>query len=225
MKKSKGLSVRQQDILRYMDQYMGEHGYPPTIREIGAATHINSTSVVNYNLNKLVQAGYLERRDKVSRGMRLTRRSGSRTADSLLQVPMAGRIVASAPVEAYADGSGDTLEVTAATLGNNPPDAVFALTVQGDSMIDAMIADGDIVLLRRADTAANGDLVAVWLADEEATTLKRFYHEGERVRLQPENPTMDPIYVDAAHCRVQGVVVAVIRHSHQVARGPRLPSP
>lgn len=212
MKKSKGLSPRQQDILRYMDRYMNEHGYPPTIREIGAATHINSTSVVNYNLNKLAQAGYIERRDRVSRGMRLTKWRSA--ADSLLRVPLAGSIVASAPVEAYADGSGATLEVTAATLGNNPPDEVFALTVQGDSMIDAMIADGDIVLLRRADTAANGDLVAVWLPDEEATTLKRFYHEGQRVRLQPENPTMDPIHVDAARCRVQGVVVAVIRHSH-----------
>ncbi len=211
MKEFKGLSARQQDILSYMDRYMGEHGYPPTIREIGAATHINSTSVVNYNLNKLVQAGLLERRDKVSRGMRLVNWRG---ADNLLRVPLAGRIVASAPVEAYADGSGDTLEVAPATLGSHPPGEVFALTVQGDSMIDAMIADGDIVLLRRADTAANGDLVAVWLADEETTTLKRFYHEGERVRLQPENPFMDPIHVDAAQCRVQGVVVAVIRHSH-----------
>ncbi|MDD9955748.1 MAG: transcriptional repressor LexA [Anaerolineaceae bacterium] len=212
MTKRKGLSARQQHILRYMDQYMGEHGYPPTIREIGAATHINSTSVVNYNLNKLVQAGYLERRDRVSRGMRLVK--WGRAADNLLRVPLAGRIVASAPVEAYADGSGDMLDVAPATLGNNPPGEVFALRVQGDSMIDAMIADGDIVLLRRADTAQNGELVAVWLADEEATTLKRFYHEGQRVRLQPENPTMDPIYVDAAQCRVQGVVVAVIRHSH-----------
>ncbi len=212
MTKRKGLSARQQHILRYMDQYMGEHGYPPTIREIGAATHINSTSVVNYNLNKLVQAGYLERRDRVSRGMRLVK--WGRANDNLLRVPLAGRIVASAPVEAYADGSGDMLDVAPATLGNTPPGEVFALTVQGDSMIDAMIADGDIVLLRRADTASNGDLVAVWLANEEATTLKRFYHEGERVRLQPENPTMDPIYVDAAQCRVQGVVVAVIRHSH-----------
>ncbi len=211
MKKSKGLSARQKDILRYMDYYMTTHGFPPTIREIGAATHINSTSVVNYNLNKLVQAGHLERRGKVSRGMRLT---NWRAGDGLLRVPLAGRIVASAPVEAWADGSGNTLEVAPAMLGNNPPTEVFALTVQGDSMIDAMIADGDIVLLRRVETAANGELVAVWLADEETTTLKRFFLEGERVRLQPENPTMDPIYVDAAQCRVQGKVVAVIRHSH-----------
>ncbi len=210
MKAAKGLSARQQDILSYMDHYMTEHGYPPTIREIGAATRINSTSVVNYNLNKLVKAGHLERRGRVSRGMRLLNWSG----DGLLRVPLAGSIVASAPVEAYADGSGNTLEVAPATLGNNPPAEVFALTVQGDSMIDAMIADGDIVLLRRVETASNGDLVAVWLADEEATTLKRFFHEGDRVRLQPENPTMDPIYVDAAQCRVQGKVVAVIRHSH-----------
>ena len=216
MKRLTGLSARQQDILQYMGRYMDEHGYPPTIREIGAATQIRSTSVVNYNLNKLAEAGYLERRDKVSRGMRLiNRRGGGRSAgEGLLHVPLAGRIVASAPVEAYADGSGDTLEVAPAMLGNHPPAEVFALTVQGDSMIDAMIADGDIVLLRRAETAVNGDLVAVWLPDEEATTLKRIYHEGERVRLQPENPTMGPIYVDAARCHVQGKVVAVIRHSH-----------
>jgi len=215
-KRTAGLSERQEDILRYMDDYMDEHGFPPTIREIGAATRINSTSVVNYNLNKLVQAGLLERRDKVSRGMRLINWRGARSGPGagLLHIPLAGRIVASAPVSAWADGSGETLEIAPATLGKHPPDEVFALTVQGDSMIDAMIADGDIVLLRRVEHADNGDLVAVWLPDEEATTLKRIYHEGERVRLQPENPTMGPIHVDADRCQVQGKVVAVIRHSH-----------
>lgn len=216
MKDFNKLSKRQQNILRYMDGYMADNGYPPTIREIGLATDINSTSVVNYNLNKLVQAGYLERSGQVARGIRLVGDIPGRSkktvsvGNSFVPVPMAGKIVASEPVPAYSD-NGDVIEVTPAMLGNASADDVFALTVDGDSMIDAMIADGDIVLLRRATTANNGDMVAVWLDEREETTLKRFYRESDRIRLQPANPTMKPIYVDPAHCHVQGKVVSVIR--------------
>ena len=96
-------------------------------------------------------------------------------------------------------------------LGNADSHEVFALTVKGNSMIDAMIADGDIVLLRQTSTANNGDMVAVWLDEREETTLKRFYRENDMIRLQPENPTMQPIYVNAEHCQIQGRVVSVIR--------------
>jgi repressor LexA len=221
MKDFNKLSKRQRHILIYMEEYVREHGFPPTIREIGNATGINSTSVVNYNLNKLVQAGYLERSGRVSRGMRLVgdlpgqEEKAVRVSSAPLAVPLVGYIVAGEPVPAFDASAGDAIEVTPAMLGNADAAEVFALRVKGDSMIDAMIADGDIVLLRRTSTARNGDMVAVWLAERGETTLKRFYLEQNQVRLQPENPTMQPIYVDPAHCQVQGKVVSVIRPYRQ----------
>ena len=217
MKDFNKLSKRQQKILQYMETYVHEHGYPPTIREIGLATDINSTSVVNYNLNKLVQAGYLERSGRKSRGIRVVGEVPSKDGKKRvkvshlpLSIPLVGQIVAGEPVPAF-EANGDYVEVTPTMLGNTDPNDVYALRVKGNSMIDAMIADGDIVLLRRASTANNGDMVAVWLDEREETTLKRFYLENDRVRLQPENPTMSPIYVDPASCRIQGKVVSVIR--------------
>ena len=216
MKDFNKLSKRQQNILRYMDRYMEDKGFPPTIREIGTATDINSTSVVNYNLNKLVQAGYLERSGRVSRGIRLVgdlpgkRKKTVKVSEEFFHVPMVGQIVAGEPMPAF-EGNGDNIEVTPAMLGSASPDEVYALTVDGDSMIDAMIADGDIVLLRHVNTANNGDMVAVWLDEREETTLKRFYKENDRIRLQPANPTMEAIYVDPDHCHIQGKVVSVIR--------------
>lgn len=220
MKDFNKLSKRQKHILTYMEQYIEQNGYPPTIREIGLATGINSTSVVNYNLNKLVQAGYLERSDRVSRGMRLTtavpggKKSKSKTVQlsaSAVSVPMSGKIVAGEPVPAYDADASETIEVTPAMLGRADSKDVFALRVNGDSMMDAMIADGDIVLLRRQETANNGDMVAVWITSREETTLKHFYNEGERIRLQPANPYLEPIYVDPTDCQVQGKVVSVLR--------------
>ncbi len=214
------LSKRQQAILKFMDRYIGKHGYPPTIREIGEATEINSTSVVNYNLNKLVKAGYLERSDRVSRGMRLiaevpgSKKSPRKTisiSEQAIQIPIVGKIVAGEPVQAWTDGGDDFVEVTPMLLGKARSEKVFALEVNGDSMIDAMIADGDIVILQQQETAQNGDMVAVWLDDRGETTLKYYYADEGRVRLQPANPNYEPIMVDAGHCQVQGKVVSVIR--------------
>jgi len=217
------LSERQRHIMRFMETYLETQGFPPTIREIGEATGINSTSVVNYNLNKLVDAGYLERASAKSRGIRLKNPNGSKTkpktvvpSQNITRLPIRGQIVASAPVmipddvERYDEN--DMIEVSMSLLGGIDPADVFALRVKGDSMIDAMIADGDIVVFRRQNIAENGEMVAVWLDERGETTLKRFFHEGERVRLQPEHPTMKPIYVDPAHVQVQGRVLSVIRH-------------
>lgn len=217
------LSRRQQNILKFMARYMEQHGYPPTIREIGEATDINSTSVVNYNLNKLVRAGYLERSDRVSRGMRLT--GGIPGVDTTpvrmmeaarALVPLVGQIVASEPVEVpdeagYYYDEDDMIEVPPMLLEGLDPAQVFALRVKGDSMVDAMIGDGDIVIMRKVETARNGEMVAVWLTERGETTLKHFYSEGEQVRLQPAHPMMDPIYVPARHCQVRGKVLSVIR--------------
>lgn len=217
MKDFNKLSRRQKNILNYMDEYIRVHGYPPTIREIGNATDINSTSVVNYNLNKLVQAGYLERSDRVSRGMRLIAPIPGREQKKVvhlssvaLQVPLAGSIVAGDPLPAF-ENSDDFIEITPAMLGGTDTNDVFALRVNGESMIDAMIADGDIVILRKQQIANRGDMVAVWLDERGETTLKYYYPEADQVRLQPANPYLDPIYVPAEHCHIQGRVVSVLR--------------
>jgi len=205
-----------------MEQYVERHGFPPTIREIGQATSINSTSVVNYNLNKLVQAGYLSRSGRVSRGIRLVRGAPGedgvggmvRPITSVLHVPTYGHIVASEPVSVPEDVghyAQDTIEVPPWMLRGVDLSEVFALRVKGDSMIDAMIRQGDIVLLRNQQVANNGDMVAVWLLDPGETTLKYFFDEGSRIRLQPAHPTMKPIYVDPSNVQVQGKVLSVIR--------------
>ncbi|MBI5668350.1 MAG: transcriptional repressor LexA [Chloroflexi bacterium] len=223
MKDFSKLSERQRNILRYMEKYMSENGFPPTIRQIGEATGINSTSVVNYNLNKLVQAGYLSRSSHVARGLRLTQpvpggdgkksgRMAVQAAYNSVQVPLYGNIYASEPVPVPEDiYPEDQVEVPPALLGGVDPSEAYALRVKGDSMVDAMIREGDVVILRSQQTANNGDMVAVWLEDRSETTLKYFFKEGSRIRLQPAHPHMQPIYVDPATCRVRGKVLSIIR--------------
>jgi repressor LexA len=227
MKDFNKLSERQRNILRFMEKYIETYGFPPSIREIGEATGTNSTSVVNYNLNKLVTAGYLVRSSQKSRGLRLVKpmtngdKQGAlhvQAALSVLRVPMVGQIVASEPVQVpddvgYYYGEDDMIEVTPSLLQGVDPAEVFALRVKGDSMIDAMIADGDVVLFRKQPTANNGDMVAVWLNERGETTLKRFFDEGTRIRLQPAHPTMKPIFVDPGHVTIQGKVLSVIRQA------------
>lgn len=225
MKEFNKLSERQRNMLRYIEKYTEDNGFPPTIRQIGENTGINSTSVVNYNLNKLVQAGYLMRSQHVSRGLRLTgpvpggsKKSSKvpvQAAVTALRVPVIGHIFASAPVPVPDDYSYDEdsmVEVTSAMLGGSDPAQTFALRVKGDSMMDAMIREGDIVIFRKQETAKNGDMVAVWLTDRSETTLKYFYNEGQRIRLQPAHPHMEPIYVEPRQCRIEGRVLSVIRH-------------
>jgi len=211
-----GLSNRQEKILDFVKSFTLSNGYPPTIREIGKAVNISSTSVVNYNLDALQRSGFIYRDRTVSRGIRLveglTELTGAR---NLIKVPLLGRIAAGAPIEvpegAY-DSDVDTVEISRDFVPDG--EDIYALKVQGTSMIDAFINDGDIVVMRHTTTANNGDMVAAWLTDQEETTLKRFYHEGNRVRLQPENQTMDPIYVDSDKVEVQGRVMTVIRQVH-----------
>lgn len=220
MKDRSKLSERQRNILRFMEAYIENNGFPPTIREIGEATDINSTSVVNYNLNKLVQAGFLTRVSSKSRGLRLVEHEQRRqmqvlAAAKIVNIPVVGKIVAGEPVavppaDEYA-ADGNVFEVTEGLIGSIDPSEVFALQVHGDSMIDAMIDEGDIILLRRQQTAKDGDMVAAYLDEREETTLKYFYNEGEMIRLQPAHPTMDPVYVSAEHCHIQGKVLSVIR--------------
>ncbi len=223
MKKGK-LSERQSAILVFIQDQVSANGFPPTIRQIGEACGIASTSVVNYNLNKLATSGYLTRTKGQSRGLRLTRQALALhetpmklAVDGMLSVPRVGRIVASAPVPHPGDDFGyyydteDLIEVPRRLINAADMAQLYALTVSGHSMIDAMIDDGDTVILKRQSVAENGDMVAVWLSDKNETTLKRFFDEGERVRLQPANPTMDPIYVPKDKVEIQGRVLAVMR--------------
>jgi repressor LexA len=220
MKGTSTLSTRQRRILAVIRDFTAEYGYPPTIRQIGEAVGISSTSVVSYNLTVLQRKGYLTRDRDVSRGLRLVEDQegddlAERTEVTAVAVPLLGAIAAGEPIPIP---DGDFAQIDADTL-NLPTDlvpdteGVYALEVRGTSMIDALINDGDIVIMRHQETAENGDMVAAWLKDEKATTLKRVYWERERslVRLQPANPLMDPIYVHPDDLEIQGKVIGVIR--------------
>jgi repressor LexA len=210
------LSEKQQAILDYIRSFIRKNEYPPSIREIMNTLGISSTSVVNYNLNALVREGYITRHKELARGIRLVDGSSlQQAAQNLVRVPVLGRIVAGDPVP-VPEGAFDPSQYVELTRDFvSEEDDIYALEVSGESMIDALINDGDIVVMKHQQTARNGDMVAVWLKDEKETTLKRFYHEGKRVRLQPANPSMEPIYTAPANVEIQGKVIMVIR---QVAR-------
>ena len=207
------LSDRQKRILTAIEQSLETRGFPPTVREICDVAGISSTSVVNYNLKRLEEKGYLVRKPEVSRGIRLLGDLALKVSDSLIRVPLLGRIAAGAPLPVPdGDFSPFAEETLALTRDLVPEEAgIYALEVRGDSMIDALINDGDLVVMKHQTVADNGDLVAVWLRDERETTLKRFYREGDRVRLQPANPSMQPIYAHPANVEIQGKVLLVIR--------------
>ncbi len=212
MARKKKLSERQKGILQFIQKHLNDYGFPPTIREIGQAVGISSTSVVNYNLNRLQERGYLTREKDVSRGLRLAD-EGTRfgTLGGLLRIQKAGYIAAGVPIEIEKNvfGEEDAIELTRDLLPQH--DKLFALEVRGDSMIDAMVNDGDIVIMRQQYEARNGDMVAARLTDRDETTLKYFFKEANQVRLQPANPEMDPIFVDPAVVQIQGKVLMVVR--------------
>lgn len=202
------LSERQQGMLTFIERHIRQSGRPPTIREMGRAVGISSTSVVDYNLQVLEKRGLVERDREVSRGIRLV---GEGTPEgNVVSVPLMGVIAAGEPIPVPEDGPvGESIELTREILKQE--EGIYALEVKGDSMIDALIHDGDIVVMKHQNEASNGDMVAVWIKDREETTLKRFYRENDRVRLQPANPLMDPIYLHPRDVEIQGKVMVVIR--------------
>jgi repressor LexA len=183
---------------------MGEHGRPPTVREIGIAVGISSTSVVDYNLRVLERDGHLRRERELSRGIELADRGAPPS------IPVMGLIAAGQPIEAVTDPD-DTVEVAQRFVDQG----CFALRVKGKSMIEDHIDDGDVVVIKPQDTADNGEIVVALLTDGASTqgeaTLKRVYRDGSRIRLQPANAEMAPIFVDPESLRIQGKVVSVIR--------------
>lgn len=210
---TKKLSERQERIVEFLQAFITKNRFPPTIREIGEEVGISSTSVVKYNLDILERRGLIERDREISRGIRLAGELAERLAE-VVHVPLLGRIAAGVPIPVPdADFSPFGYDTTIELTRDIVKDAndIYALEVQGDSMVDALIHDGDVVLMRHQRQVENGELAAVWLRDREETTLKRFYLEGSQVRLQPANPTMGPMYHLASNVEVMGKVVCVIR--------------
>lgn len=208
----KTLSAKQRRIISFIYDYLQDKGYPPSIRDIARGCQISSTSVVAYNLDRLKEAGYIRRHSDISRGIELL--NGPQSSRKLVYVPIVGTIAAGEPIPVPASDTGniipnDGLEVSE-ELTRGMRD-IYALRVQGDSMVDALIKDGDIVLMDYVNSAEEGEMVAVWLRKEQEVTLKKFFAEPDRIRLEPANSQMRPIYTSPDNVEIQGRVVAVIR--------------
>lgn len=240
VRKSDGLSKRHELILKFLAGFQDENGYSPSIREIGESIDVKSTSLVDYYLKQLEEKGYISREQHISRSICLLKdiapkksvvdrvANGIKEAGSyveeLLSVPVVGRIVASEPIPMPSSDIGyfdseSSIDIARSLLpAKEKVEDLFALEVQGDSMIDAMVNDGDIVIMKRTQEANNGEMVAVWLDDKDQTTLKYFFKENKGIRLQPANPNMDAIMVEnPASLRIMGKVVMVIRQMHGMA--------
>jgi repressor LexA len=208
----KKLSERQKNILKYIEDYVDERGYPPSIREIGDKVGISSTSVVDYNLRVLEREGRIRRDREVSRGLELVGAGGrgQRQAHTrVLRIPIVGRIAAGLPIEAIEDPD----EYVELPVGSVPSES-YALRVRGTSMIEDHIDDGDLVVVQPQPSVDNGDIAVAIINDATengGATLKRFYLEGDTVRLQPRNPEMQPILVPVDQVQVRGKVVKLLR--------------
>ena len=208
------LPRRRQEILVFIQEFIAENGIPPTVRDVQKACNISSTSVVDYNLRILDRDGYLNRRPDVARGIELLDESGQPVSNAP-RVQIIGRIAAGLPIpvfsteDAASSAEFDTVEVSPDLTRRHG--RLFGLTVTGTSMVDALIDDGDVVIVKPTREATNGEMVVAWLKKEEEATLKKFYLEGDRVRLQPANSQMSPIYSDADNVEIHGKVVAVLR--------------
>jgi repressor LexA len=206
----KSLSPKQERIINFVTEFLSDKGYPPTIRDIAAGCGISSTSVVAYNLNKLEQAGYIRRHSDISRGIKFL--TPQKKGGKLVYIPIVGVIAAGEPIPVPDTGNiapNEGLEVSEELVRGKQD--IYALRVRGDSMMDALIGEGDIVLMDHVGSAENGDMVAVWLKEEQEVTLKRFFAETNRIRLEPANRQMKPIYTTPDNVEIQGRVVAVIR--------------
>jgi len=203
------LTARQQEIWNYLVEYVDQHGYPPTVREIGEHVGLASPSTVHAHLANLERAGLLHRDPTKPRALELIGRERREPTDrdeaAVVRLPLLGQIAAGGPMLAD-ENIEDYLPMPASTKGD------FLLRVKGESMIDAGILDGDLVIVQRAQEARNGEIVVALAGDDESTdeaTVKTFYREGSRVRLQPENASLEPIY--ARHVQILGRVVGVFR--------------
>jgi repressor LexA len=209
----KKLSDKQRRIISYINRFLSDKGYPPSIRDIQAGCGISSTSVVDYNLNILESKGHIRRHAEVSRGIKLLTKTTD--SESMVAVPIIGTIAAGEPIPVPGPDTWDVAAVSE-TMGVSQEltrgrEGVYALRVKGMSMVDALINDGDIVLMQQVNSVENGEMAAVWLKGEKEATLKKVYVEPDRVRLQPANSQMKPLYAPPDNVEVQGRVIGVIR--------------
>jgi len=196
------LSERQTEVYGFIKGFINEHGYPPTHEEIRQGLGMSTKSLVSHHLKSLERKGLIERERDISRGINIPGRLRS------FKVPLLGHIAAGEPIS-FSEEAEEEIELTPDIVREQ--EGLYALRVKGDSMMDALINDGDIVVMRHQKVAQKGEMVAVRLKDTNETTLKKFHPEGKRVRLQPANPRVKPIYIHPAKMEIQGRVMAVIR--------------
>ncbi len=205
------LTARQQEIWQFLVTYVDGHGYPPTVREIGEEVGLASPSTVHAHLANLERVGLIKRDPSKPRAIELTghrRVEAPRVESDVPRLPLLGRVAAGAPL--LAEENVEDVVAIPESIGRG---ADFLLTIHGDSMIEAGILDGDTIVVQRADDARNGDIVVALAGDDETAdeaTVKTFYREPDgRIRLQPENAALEPIYAD--HVKILGKVVGVFR--------------
>ncbi|HXV43289.1 MAG TPA: transcriptional repressor LexA [Anaerolineae bacterium] len=197
------ISDKQKEMLAFIENFVGENGYPPTHEEIRTGLKISTKSLVNYHLEALEDAAMLSRSPNTPRGIRLM------SERDTFSVPFAGELTISAPANPADLNEQDAIELTCDIVSNTPN--LYALKVQGEAMLDALVNDGDIVIIQRQNQVKNGDLVAVRLTDQNRLGLKHYYRENGHVRLQPADPSLQPLIVKPNAVQVEGKVMAIIR--------------
>jgi repressor LexA len=197
------LTKRQREILDYLNEFIQQHGYAPSLEEVGRRFNLSSLATVHKHLTNLQEKGFIKRAWNRSRSVELL---PSRSGGRAVELPLLGYVAAGMPIEAVA--SSETIAVPEALVSGKRDS--YVLRVRGDSMIDEQIRDGDWVVVEDRRSADNGEMVIALVGGRDAT-LKKFYKENGRVRLQPANPSMQPIFVEPAGVQIQGVVVGVMR--------------
>jgi len=197
-------------ILNFIRRFLDQRGYAPTVRDIARGCNISTPSVVQYHLNLLEEQGFIRRDPEVFRSIQLVERK----REAISRVPLLGTIAAGSPIpvpapDAWTTTPEETLHLTG-ELTQDKKD-IYALRVKGTSLVDAFVDDGDIVIIQQTSTVADGELAAVWLKTQEEVTLKKLYREKGRIRLQPANKTMQPMYFPPEEVEIQGKVIAVLR--------------
>ncbi|MFC2003177.1 transcriptional repressor LexA [Chloroflexota bacterium] len=198
-------------LLNFIRTFLQERGYAPTVRDIAKGCNISTSSVVQHHLNMLERQGYIQRDPQVFRSIRLTHK-GQPVATHT--IPLLGTISAGEPIPVPTSDTWATIPDETVRLPDElvrSRESIYALKVKGTSMIDALIDDGDIVLMQQTSTVDDGDMAAVWLKAQQEVTLKKIYREGKRIRLQPANREMKLSYQNADNVEIQGRVVGVIR--------------
>jgi len=197
-------------ILNFIRKFLDERGYAPTVRDIARGCNISTPSVVQHHLNKLESQGHIHRDPEIFRSIQLVERK----REAISRVPLLGTIAAGKPIpvptsDTWTSIPEETLQLTdEVTRGKK---GIYALRVKGFSLIDALVGDGDIVLVQPTSTVEDGEMAAVWLKIEQEVTLKKVYHEAGRIRLQPANKEMEPMYYPPEDVEIQGRVIGVLR--------------